>query len=180
MKAVSDQLVSLMGNQRADLVDVEESGSPQIILMAGLQGVGKTTACGKMALYLKKQETKVVMIAADVYRPAAIDQLVKLGSQIDVDVFTMSSQEDPVHIVSEGVKYAQEQGAESIIVDTAGRLQVNVYLILLLAGLIQSVWSTPVIGTLQMPCKCFFASVPFTFAIYTIILLKRKIMLSLL
>lgn len=127
VKAVNDQLISLMGNQRADLVDVDEKGKPQVIMMAGLQGVGKTTACGKMALYLKNQEMKVIMIAADVYRPAAIDQLVKLGSQIEVDVFKMSSQEDPVHIVTEGVKYAEEQGAEAVIIDTAGRLQVNIH-----------------------------------------------------
>ncbi|GMH32709.1 hypothetical protein BSKO_00543 [Bryopsis sp. KO-2023] len=125
VKTVSDQLVALMGNKRADLVEVEEEESPQIIMMAGLQGVGKTTACGKMALYLKNIESKVVMIAADVYRPAAIDQLAKVGSQIDVDVFRMDNTVDPVEIVRKGVEYAKEQGADSVIVDTAGRLQID-------------------------------------------------------
>lgn len=125
-KVVNDQLVALMGNKRSGLADVDDDDSdPQVILMAGLQGVGKTTACGKMALFLKNEGAKVLMIAADVYRPAAIDQLAKLGSQIDVDVFTLSDQDDPVEIVTQGVKYAKEKGIESVIVDTAGRLQVS-------------------------------------------------------
>lgn len=124
VKVVNDQLVGLMGNKRSGLVDVDDGSGPQLIMMAGLQGVGKTTACGKMALYLKNEGASVVMIAADVYRPAAIEQLKKLGSQIDVDVFTMPDQDDPVKIVAQGVTYAKEQGVESVIVDTAGRLQV--------------------------------------------------------
>lgn len=78
---MNDELVALMGDEGSK--DLNE-GKPQVILMAGLQGVGKTTACGKLALFLKKQRKSVLMVATDVYRPAAIDQLVKLGAKIDV------------------------------------------------------------------------------------------------
>eukprot|EP00803_Ostreobium_quekettii_P006048 evm.model.scf_430.7 EVM.evm.TU.scf_430.7 scf_430:50895-55731(-) len=123
VKVVQDELVKLMGSQRMDL-EASVFG-PQIVLMAGLQGVGKTTACAKMALLQKNSEKKVVLIAADVYRPAAIDQLATLGKKIDVDVFRMSGQTDPVLIVKKGVEHAREQDADVVIVDTAGRLQID-------------------------------------------------------
>lgn len=122
IKVVYEELVELMGSRGAkDL----EPGFPQVILMAGLQGVGKTTACGKLALYLKQSKKRVMMIAADVYRPAAIDQLMKLGSSIDVPVFQLGTQTNPVDIVRQGIAEAKKQGMDAIIVDTAGRLQVD-------------------------------------------------------
>lgn len=122
VKVVSDELTALMGGERVELEDPDED--PQIILMAGLQGVGKTTVCAKIAFYLQNQGKKVILIAADVYRPAAIDQLVKLGSQIDIEVFKLDGVLDPVQIVDQGLKYAQSIQADSVVIDTAGRLQV--------------------------------------------------------
>eukprot|EP00210_Caulerpa_lentillifera_P001712 g1645.t1 len=123
VKVVSDELTALMGGERVELEDPDDS--PQIILMAGLQGVGKTTVCAKIAFYLQNQGKKVILIAADVYRPAAIDQLVKLGSKIDIEVFKMDDEKNPVHIVEEGIKYGQSLNVDSIVIDTAGRLQIN-------------------------------------------------------
>lgn len=122
VKVVNDELVELMG--KAGSKDLEP-GLPQVVLMAGLQGVGKTTACGKLALFLKKREKKVLMVATDVYRPAAIDQLVKLGSKIDVPVFELGTDVNPVEIAKRGVAEARDKGYDAVIVDTAGRLQVD-------------------------------------------------------
>lgn len=123
VKVVRDELVALMGSERMDL-EVSVFG-PQIVLLAGLQGVGKTTACAKLALLQRKNEKKVVVIAADVYRPAAVDQLMKLGQKVDVDVFALKGQTDPVVIVKRGVEHARQLQADVVIVDTAGRLQVG-------------------------------------------------------
>lgn len=123
IKVVSDELTALMGGERVELEDPDDD--PQIILMAGLQGVGKTTVCAKIAFYLQNQGKKVILIAADVYRPAAIDQLVKLGSQINIEVFKLDGVLDAVKIVDQGVKYAQSIQANSVVIDTAGRLQVS-------------------------------------------------------
>lgn len=121
-KAVYDELVELMGSAGAkDL----EPGFPQIILMAGLQGVGKTTVCGKLAAYLQKRGRRVMMVATDVYRPAAIDQLVKLGTGLGVPVFEMGRDADPVEIARRGVEEARRSNMDAVIVDTAGRLQVD-------------------------------------------------------
>lgn len=97
------------------------------ILLASvcLQGVGKTTACGKLALLLRKREKKVLMVATDVYRPAAIDQLVKLGQKIDVPVFELGTAVNPVEIARRGIEKARELGCDAVIVDTAGRLQID-------------------------------------------------------
>jgi signal recognition particle GTPase len=89
------------------------------------QGVGKTTACGKLASFLKKRRKSVLMVATDVYRPAAIDQLVKLGSKIDVPVFELGTGVNPVEIARQGVAKAKAEGIDVVIVDTAGRLQVR-------------------------------------------------------
>mmetsp|Transcript_6365 Transcript_6365/g.14123 ORF Transcript_6365/g.14123 Transcript_6365/m.14123 type:complete len:540 (+) Transcript_6365:46-1665(+) len=122
IKVVNDELVELMGSRGSK--DLEQ-GFPQIILMAGLQGVGKTTACGKLALYLKKSKKSVLMVATDVYRPAAIDQLIKLGKAIDVPVFEMGTNASPVEIARKGVEQARKLGVDAVIVDTAGRLQID-------------------------------------------------------
>ncbi|GBF95758.1 signal recognition particle [Raphidocelis subcapitata] len=127
VKVVSDELVELMG--AAGSKDLEPAaggeGSPQVVLLAGLQGVGKTTAAGKLAMFLTKRRKKVLLVATDVYRPAAIDQLVKLGSKIDVPVYEEGTDASPVDIAARGVAKAVAEGYDAVIVDTAGRLQVD-------------------------------------------------------
>lgn len=113
-----------MGGEAADLV-VPPPGSPRVILMAGLQGVGKTTACGKLALHLQSRGQSVLMVATDVYRPAAIDQLVSLGARINVPVFEMGTGARPADIAAAGLAKAGEDGVDAVIVDTAGRLQID-------------------------------------------------------
>ena len=123
IKIVHDELVKVMGESNVPLAQAEES--PTVILMAGLQGTGKTTATAKLALYLRKQERSCLMVGTDVYRPAAIDQLLTLGNQIDVPVFEMGTDADPVEIAKQGVAKAKELGVDTVIVDTAGRLQID-------------------------------------------------------
>lgn len=97
----------------------------QVILMAGLQGVGKTTACGKLALALKKENRKVLLVATDVYRPAAIEQLQLLGKRCGVEVFDLGTEAKPVQIAEQGIAKARQEDFDTVIVDTAGRLQVG-------------------------------------------------------
>lgn len=106
VKVVNDQLVELMGGQQAEL-HVPTDG-PQVILMAGLQGVGKTTVCGKLALSLQKQSKKVLLVATDVYRPAAIDQLKLLGQRVNVPVFELGTGVKPADIARQGVEKAHK------------------------------------------------------------------------
>ncbi|MCA1994453.1 MAG: signal recognition particle protein, partial [Coleofasciculus sp. S288] len=98
---------------------------PTVVLMAGLQGTGKTTATAKLALHLRKENRSCLLVATDVYRPAAIDQLVTLGQQIDVPVFELGTDVDPVEIARQGVARAREMGVDTVIIDTAGRLQID-------------------------------------------------------
>ena len=123
IKIVYDELVTVMGESNVPLAHADEP--PTVILMAGLQGTGKTTATAKLALYLRKQERTCLMVGTDVYRPAAIDQLVTLGNQIDVPVFEMGTDADPVEIARQGIEKAKELGVDTVIVDTAGRLQID-------------------------------------------------------
>ena len=123
IKVVYDELVEVMGETNVPLAQAD--AAPTIVLMAGLQGTGKTTATAKLALHLRKQERSCLMVATDVYRPAAIDQLVTLGKQIDVPVFEMGSDVDPVEIARQGVEQAKAQGVDTVIIDTAGRLQID-------------------------------------------------------
>ncbi len=123
IKIVYDELVSTMGESNVPIANADKP--PTVILMAGLQGTGKTTATAKLALYLRKQERTCLMVGTDVYRPAAIDQLVTLGNQIEVPVFEMGTDADPVEIASQGIAKAQELGVDTVIVDTAGRLQID-------------------------------------------------------
>ncbi|MBR8826287.1 MAG: signal recognition particle protein [Gomphosphaeria aponina SAG 52.96 = DSM 107014] len=123
IKIVYDELVKVMGESNVPLAKADKP--PTVILMAGLQGTGKTTATAKLALYLKKQERSCLLVATDVYRPAAIDQLVTLGKQIDVPVFAMGSDTDPVEIARVGLARAKETGVDTVIIDTAGRLQID-------------------------------------------------------
>lgn len=121
-KIVQEELTRLMGSeaQRPNL-----KGSPAVILIAGLQGSGKTTFTGKFAAYLKKQGKQVMVSACDVYRPAAIDQLKVLGEQIGVDVYAEPENKNPVEIAKNAVKEAKAQGKNILIIDTAGRLAVD-------------------------------------------------------
>ena len=123
IKIVYDELVTVMGESNVPLAHAPKP--PTVILMAGLQGTGKTTATAKLALYLRKQERTCLMVGTDVYRPAAIDQLVTLGDQIDVPVFEMGTDADPVEIARQGIEKAKELGVDTVIVDTAGRLQID-------------------------------------------------------
>ncbi|MEH2285325.1 MAG: signal recognition particle protein [Nostoc sp.] len=123
IKIVHDELVQVMGEENVPIAEAQEQ--PTIILMAGLQGTGKTTATAKLALHLRKLERSCLLVATDVYRPAAIDQLVTLGKQIDVPVFELGSDADPVEIARQGVERARAEGVNTVIIDTAGRLQID-------------------------------------------------------
>ncbi len=124
VKIVREELKRTLGDEAVDL-KIKEHGQ-SIIMAVGLQGAGKTTAVGKMALfYRKKLKKKPLLIAADIYRPAAVDQLVTLGKQISVPVFEMGTKVSAEKIVTEGLKYAKENGYDLVFIDTAGRLQIN-------------------------------------------------------
>ncbi|MCK4378206.1 MAG: signal recognition particle protein, partial [Deltaproteobacteria bacterium] len=124
VKIVHEELVALMGGSLSPL-DLATT-PPVAILMVGLQGSGKTTSSGKLALYLKKKEKKnVLLVPVDVYRPAAIDQLQSLGKQIDIPVFPAQTGQDPVAISKEAFTYAKEHGFDVLIIDTAGRLHID-------------------------------------------------------
>ena len=123
VKIVHDELATLMGSEA---VGVNLKGSPAIILMSGLQGSGKTTFSGKLANMLKKQEQrKPLLVACDVYRPAAIQQLHVLGEQIGVPVYSEPDSKDPVQIARNAIAHAQQEGLDTVIIDTAGRLAVD-------------------------------------------------------
>ncbi len=123
IKVVHDELAQLMGGKAED---INIKGNPAVILIAGLQGSGKTTFTGKLANRLKTKSGKnPLLIAGDVYRPAAIDQLKVLGEQIGVDVYTEEGSKDPVGIAKAGIKLAKSKGFDVVIVDTAGRLAVD-------------------------------------------------------
>jgi len=123
IKIVYDELVQVMGEENVPLAEAQDKTT--VVLMAGLQGTGKTTATAKLALHLRKTNRSCLLVATDVYRPAAIDQLVTLGKQVDVPVFEMGSDADPVEIARQGVERARNEGINTVIVDTAGRLQID-------------------------------------------------------
>jgi len=123
VKIVKDELTELMGGEHEG---VNLSENPSIILLSGLQGSGKTTFGGKLANYLKKKKGKnPLLVACDVYRPAAIDQLKLLGEQINVDVYSEEGSKDPVSISKNSLKYAKENKKNIVIIDTAGRLAID-------------------------------------------------------
>ncbi len=123
VKIVKDELTELMGG---DTVGINLKGSPTVILMAGLQGSGKTTFSGKLANYLKNKKTRqVLLVGADVYRPAAINQLKVVGEQVGVEVYAEEGNQNSVEIAENAVKYAKAHGKNVVIIDTAGRLAVD-------------------------------------------------------
>lgn len=123
VKIVHDELAALMGG---DTAQVNLSGNPSVILMSGLQGSGKTTFSGKLAKKFKSEKAKrPLLVACDVYRPAAIDQLETLGAQIDVPVYTERDNKNPVEIAENAIRYAKANHHDLVIVDTAGRLAVD-------------------------------------------------------
>src|SRR6201991_3173704 len=123
VKIVQDELTELMGGAEAQF---NVNGNPSIILIAGLQGSGKTTFTGKLANYLKTKKGKsVLLVAADIYRPAAIDQLHVLGEQTGVEVFSNKEEKNPVKIAEAAIKQAKENGNSVVLIDTAGRLAVD-------------------------------------------------------
>jgi signal recognition particle subunit SRP54 len=123
VKIVKDELTELMGG---DVAGINLSGNPTVILMSGLQGSGKTTFSGKLANFLKtKKNKKPMLVACDVYRPAAINQLHIVGDSIGVEVYSELGNNNPVEIATNAIKYAKEKGYNVVIVDTAGRLAVD-------------------------------------------------------
>ena len=122
IKIVNEELTELMGSTNSKLIVSPEP--PTVIMMCGLQGAGKTTLCGKLALYLKKQNKKPLLAACDVYRPAAINQLKIVGEKAGADVFE-KGQGNPVKIAAEAVEHAKKYGYDVVIVDTAGRLHID-------------------------------------------------------
>ncbi|QKG80073.1 signal recognition particle protein [Tenuifilum thalassicum] len=123
VKLVHDELAALMGGKAED---IDLSGNPSVILIAGLQGSGKTTFSAKLANYLKSKKGKhPMLVAGDVYRPAAIEQLKVLGEQINVPVFTIPDSKDPVSIAKDAIKEAKKNGQDVVIIDTAGRLAID-------------------------------------------------------
>jgi signal recognition particle subunit SRP54 len=123
IKIVHDEMCELLGKENKPL---NTSGSPPVVIMlAGLQGSGKTTTAGKLAIFLRKKGRKPLLVPSDVYRPAAIDQLMKIGAQIGVSTFNSKDMKDPIRICSEAKAYAMKNGLDTMIVDTAGRLHIN-------------------------------------------------------
>lgn len=123
IKIVHDELTELMGGTQSKLMVA--SKPPTIIMLVGLQGAGKTTTAGKLGALLKKQNKRPLLVAGDVYRPAAIQQLQVLGEQLDIPVFTMGDKVSPVAIAKAAVDEAERLGRDTVIIDTAGRLHIN-------------------------------------------------------
>ncbi|MCX6885340.1 MAG: signal recognition particle receptor subunit alpha, partial [Verrucomicrobia bacterium] len=126
VKIIHDELVKLLGSENAGL---QLSGNPACILMVGLHGSGKTTSSGKLARLLHKQGRSPLLVAADVYRPAAMDQLETLGKQLDLPVFLKRGETDVLKIAREALDFARTQNRNTLIFDTAGRLQIDEVLV---------------------------------------------------
>ncbi|MBO7273693.1 MAG: signal recognition particle protein [Clostridia bacterium] len=123
VKIVNEELTRLMGGSQAKLTIAPKP--PTVIMMVGLQGAGKTTHAGKLAGMYKKQGKRPLLVAGDIYRPAAIKQLQVVGEKLDIPVFTMGDKVSPVEIAKESIKYANQKGYDMVFIDTAGRLQID-------------------------------------------------------
>ncbi|NLK95635.1 MAG: signal recognition particle protein [Clostridiales bacterium] len=123
IKIVNDELTELMGTSESKIN--YSSVGPTIIMLVGLQGAGKTTMCGKLALSLRKKNKKPLLVACDIYRPAAIKQLQVVGKQIDIPVFSLGDHTSPVDISKAAIKHARDNGNNVVIIDTAGRLHID-------------------------------------------------------
>ena len=121
-KIVADELTELMGGESAE---ISLDGNPNIILLSGLQGSGKTTFTGKLGRYLTEKGKKTLMVACDVYRPAAIEQLHVIGEDLKIEVYSDKKSKSPLNIAKKAIKHAKENGFKSVIIDTAGRLAID-------------------------------------------------------
>lgn len=127
IKIVNDELIAMMGGGEDNSLDLAAK-PPVAIMMVGLQGAGKTTSCGKLARHLRSQKRRPLLVPADVYRPAAIEQLKTLGRQLGIEVFDSSAEQNPVDICHAAMKYAELNGLDTVIIDTAGRHQIDDFL----------------------------------------------------
>ncbi|MGM9641859.1 MAG: signal recognition particle protein [Eubacteriales bacterium] len=147
VKIVNEELTEIMGGSQAKLTI--SSAPPTVIMMCGLQGAGKTTHAAKLASMYKKQGKRPLLVACDIYRPAAIKQLQVLGEQIDVPVFTMGTDVSPVKIAEEGIKYAKDNFCDMVFIDTAGRLHIDEVLMEELRAIKEKVSPTEILLTID-------------------------------
>ena len=147
IKIVCEELTSLMGGSHAKLEI--SSKPPTIIMMVGLQGAGKTTHAGKLAGLYKKQGKNPLLVACDIYRPAAIKQLEVVGEKLSIPVFQMGDKVSPVKIAQEGIKYANQKGHDMVFIDTAGRLQIDELLMKELTDIKETVHPTEILLTVD-------------------------------
>ena len=147
IKIVCDELTALMGSTNSKLTVA--SMPPTVIMMVGLQGAGKTTHAGKLAGLLKKQGKKPLLVACDIYRPAAIKQLQVVGEKLEIPVFEMGDKTSPVKIAEEGIKFANLKGYDTVFVDTAGRLQIDEVLMKELQDIKAAVKPTEILLTID-------------------------------
>lgn len=147
IKIVDEELAKLMGSTNSKLM--VSSKPPTVIMMVGLQGAGKTTHAGKLAGMLKKQGKNPLLVACDIYRPAAIKQLQVVGEKLSVPVFEMGDRENPVKIAKEGIKFANQKGYDTVFIDTAGRLQIDEVLMKELQDIKREVQPTEILLTVD-------------------------------
>ncbi|SJZ78356.1 signal recognition particle subunit FFH/SRP54 (srp54) [Trichlorobacter thiogenes] len=127
VRIVHDELINLMGGDQDNSLDLAAK-PPVVLMLVGLQGAGKTTTCGKLGSWLRKQKRRPLLVPADVYRPAAIEQLKTVGRQLNIDVFDSQTGQEPVDICSAAVRFAELNGFDTVLLDTAGRHQIDDYL----------------------------------------------------
>ncbi|NJD38063.1 MAG: signal recognition particle protein [Geobacter sp.] len=127
VRIVHDELVALMGGEQHSPLDLAAK-PPVSLMLVGLQGAGKTTTCGKLAGWLRKQKRRPLLVPADVYRPAAIEQLKTVGRQLNIDVYDSRADQDPVEITTAAMRYAELNGFDTVLLDTAGRHQIDDFL----------------------------------------------------
>ena len=147
VKIVNEELTAIMGGSQAKLTI--SSAPPTVIMMCGLQGAGKTTHAAKLAAMYKKQGKRPLLVACDIYRPAAIKQLQILGEQIGVPVFTMGTDVSPIKIAEEGIKYAKDNFCDMVFIDTAGRLHIDEVLMEELRSIKEKVDPTEILLTID-------------------------------